>query len=412
MAAKTQALYLATIRTYPLPKVGSKLIRDGGCEGLAVRLTATGSRTFVACYMVTGRERRMTLGPVAMGDGDSGLTLTAARARVGKVRSQARDGGDPLAERQAKIRAETFREFWEDYVNAREHELRPATMADYRSIAAQYLLPALGSRKLAEITTHDIKALHRKITRAGHPYRANRVLALLSAMFRCAVNDKLHKDVTVNPAAAAAVARNPERGRERFLTPDEIARLFEALRTHEQGSPRRQSACNIIRLLLLTGARRGEVLGARWEHFDLRAGVWTKPAATTKQKKMHHVPLSPQAIALLKSLPADSDLLFPSASNSGALTGLKRAWSAVCTLAGLENVRIHDLRHSFASLAISGGIPLAVVGGLLGHTQAQTTQRYAHLHDEVQRAATGAVGAIIGHADTGRTAEVVPLRRA
>ena len=160
-------------------------------------------------------------------------------------------------------------------------------------------------------------------------------------------------------------------------------------------------------MLLLTGARRGEVLSATWEMFDLENGVWTKPSSHTKQKKLHRVPLSPPALQLLQEIKnrgSDSEYVFPSrlGAKRPHLTELKNSWKKVCELAGLEGVRIHDLRHSFASILVSGGASLPLIGALLGHTQVQTTQRYAHLMDDPLRRAVTSAGAVIeanGEAD-------------
>jgi integrase len=205
-----------------------------------------------------------------------------------------------------------------------------------------------------------------------------------------------------NPAQG--VERAPEERRERFLTPAEIARLDEAL----AACPERVSA-NATRLLLLTGARRGEALGATWDQFDLAAGVWIKPATTTKQGKPHRVPLSAPALALLSEMRATADVenerrkrdglpelvhLFPG-KDGKLLTGIKRFWARVCKAAGISGVRLHDLRHTYASILASSGLSLPIIGSLLGHSQPATTARYAHLLDDPLRAATERAGAVI-----------------
>lgn len=189
-------------------------------------------------------------------------------------------------------------------------------------------------------------------------------------------------------------------------------------------------SANAIKLLMLTGARRGEVLGATWAMFDLEHGVWNKPSAHTKQRKLHRVPLSGPAVQLLTEMkeaakrkadgtPLDP-FVFPGA-NGKALTEIKRTWVSVCRKAGLgaeveqtdrngkvildrhgkpkmvfrPNVRIHDIRHSFASILVSAGASLPLIGQMLGHTQVQTTQRYAHLFDDPLRKAAETVGAFV-----------------
>ncbi|MCH8854118.1 MAG: site-specific integrase, partial [Planctomycetes bacterium] len=153
-----------------------------------------------------------------------------------------------------------------------------------------------------------------------------------------------------------------------------------------------QQAANIVRLLILTGARKSEVMGATWDQFDLERGVWTKPAHTTKQKRTEHIPLSGQAVALLRDMRIiandKSHFAFPGKAPGKPVMGIKKFWEEVRTAAVLGNVRLHDLRHTFASHLVSGGVSLPIVGRLLGHTQPQTTHRYAHLADDPLREAT------------------------
>jgi integrase len=176
---------------------------------------------------------------------------------------------------------------------------------------------------------------------------------------------------------------------------------------------RYQASANAIRLLLLTGARRNEVLGAQWAEFDLDAGIWTKPATRTKTGKAHRVPLSAPARLLLAEMrKAEGEALFPGRRGEQQTT-LKTFWHAVCRKADLRDIRLHDLRHTFASHLASGGQSLLVIGQLLGHAQAATTQRYSHLFDDVQRRAVETVGAIVAGAGgaAGPPGEVAALRR-
>jgi integrase len=187
------------------------------------------------------------------------------------------------------------------------------------------------------------------------------------------------------------VIANPESPRERYLKPHEVERLMKALTE----LPDRESA-NVIVLALLTGARRGELLNATWDQFDLEAGAWTKPSSHTKQKRTHRIPLSPRALELLKAIRADAPAaeryIFP----TRARLGIRSPWERVRQAAGLKDVRFHDLRHSYASLLVGDGVSLHIVGRLLGHTQAQTTMRYAHLADDPLREATDRVGKLLG----------------
>ena len=253
------------------------------------------------------------------------------------------------------------------------------------------ILPGLGRHtKVADVTPTNIRKLHRKVT-ARAPYRANRVLALLSKMFSLAITWEMRSRIDGNPCED--IKRNQEVKRKRYLKPDELARLMKALDGLAD-----QQAADIVRLLLLTGARSGEVLAMRWDQLDLDAGKWTKPGATTKQKTDHEVPLSPDAVRLLSELqeaPAGAGAVavgcvFPGRDRTGHRVDLKKPWAALTAEAGIAGLRVHDLRHSYASMLVSAGHGLPVIGALLGHSQVSTTARYAHLFDEVTRTGHGA----------------------
>jgi integrase len=220
-------------------------------------------------------------------------------------------------------------------------------------------------------------------------------------MFSLAVRWEMRAD---NPAKG--IERNNEEKRNRYLVGDELRRLIDALAAYPL-----QSSANAIRLLLLTGARRSEVLAARWDQFDLENGIWIKPSSHTKQKREHRIPLSAGARLLLveiKAAAGSSEFLFPSSLGTmGHLMDVKRAWASISKLAGLTGVRTHDLRHSYASMLASSGLSLPVIGALLGHTQASTTQRYAHLFDDPLRAATERVGVMVTAAGEDKPAATV-----
>ena len=219
-------------------------------------------------------------------------------------------------------------------------------------------------------------------------------------MFNFAISDNEREwGIAKNPASG--IQKFQEQKRERWLSKEELERLASALDSYpekratlaEVSEKQRvfvrseaQRAVNAIRLIIMTGARKGEVLLAKWEQFDLERGVWTKPSHNTKQKRVEHVPLSSQALVFLKSLPKEGDFLFPGRMGEH-LTDLKFPWAAICKDAQIAGVRVHDLRHTFASHLVSSGVSLPTIGKLLGHTQAQTTARYAHLADSPLREA-------------------------
>jgi integrase len=299
------------------------------------------------------------------------------------------------------------RDLCDRYLTDHAPRKREASRREDEALIKRWIKPELGTQKVADIRHADVDALHRKITGHGTPTRANRTMALLSKMFSLAVRWEMRDD---NPARG--IERNNEERRNRYLVGDELRRLTEALMAYPV-----QSSANAIRLLLLTGARRGEVLAARWDQFDLETGIWVKPSSHTKQKREHRIPLSAGARLLLVEIKASagsSEYLFPAArGTAGHLTDIKKPWAAICKLAGLTGIRTHDLRHSYASMLASSGLSLPVIGALLGHTQAGTTQRYSHLFDDPLRAATERVGAIVAEAgeDKKPAATVVRLKK-
>jgi integrase len=375
------------------PSTGNRIVYDERIAGFGVRITARGARAFVLNYRnVEGRERRYTIGAYPA------WSVEAARRRAGEIKRQIARGDDPLAEKTASRRAPTVADLAERYTADHLPRKRPSSQVDDKAMIAKIIKPKIGNRKVAAVDHADIDRLHRELTNGNGPYRANRALALLSKMFSLSINWGWRSD---NPARG--VQRNPEHKRKRYLSPAEIQRLTVALADHPN-----QSSANAIRLLLLTGARRGEVLSATWDQFDTEAGTWTKPAANTKTDEEHRVPLSAAALQLLTKMHGVSDgpHLFPGKPGQPQ-ADLKKFWASVCKTAGITGCRVHDLRHTYASILASAGLSLPVIGALLGHTQPATTARYSHLYDDPLRKAANTVGAIV----TGqKSAEVVPLK--
>lgn len=348
--------------------------------GLGVRLSAaTGSVAYLYDYTANGRRRRMVL--------DAG-NIDEARLAVADFNLRIKQGEDPLVQRrhEAKLGPQaTVTELVRDYVEQYAVHKRDAGEGD-RQMLEQYVLPAIG-----HLAAVDIKPFHidKIITGVGakHPVRANRVRACISAMFNRAIANE-GWGLERNPVNKS-VRRFPEYRRpDRFLSEVEVKALITALNEH-----RNQQSANAIRLLLTTGARRGELLSARWSEVDLSLGVWHKPAQATKQRREHHIPLNPAAIMVLQSMQAsrrgDSDLLFPGLDRKQPLGDVKKSWKTILHKAGIENFRLHDLRHNFASVLISNGATLHQVAALLGHSELRTTQRYAHLAPAVLREAAG-----------------------
>ena len=359
-----------------------RYIWDDQVIGFGVCLTRAGARSFVVRYRVVGRERKLTIG--AYPD----WSVSAAREEAKRVKRAADIGDDPLGMRDERRSAPIMAELVARYLT--EHASRKADLAyrDQQSLMRRFVLPRLGKLQIDEVKHTDIDRLHRYISEKT-PIQANRVAQVLRKMFNLAIRWEYRAD---NPVTGLVF--NPEPPRHRYLTEDEIKRLTAVLADH----PNRRCA-NVIRLLLLTGARKGEVMKATWDQFDLEGGVWTKPSAHTKQRREHRVPLSVAAVALLRDIregqPRFCRFVFPGDPPDHALTEISTFWEGVRRKAGIEDVRMHDLRHTYASILVSSGLSLPIIGALLGHTQPQTTARYSHLFDHPLREATERVSAVV-----------------
>jgi len=384
------------LRRLPTPARGNKVTYDDAVKGFGCRVTAAGGRAFILNYRrkLDGRERRYTIGSFP----DWGTT--AAREEAKRLKRAIDGGADPVGEQEENRAAATVADlcarFERDYLPRN----RPSTQRVYRQQIQTDILPALGRMKVAAVSHADIDGFHHRLS-ARAPTHANRTLAVLSRMFNLAARWGWRSD---NPCKG--VERNQENKRHRYLTGAELTRLSAALAKLED-----VSAANAVRLLLLTGARRGELLAAKWTDIDLEAGVWTKPASTTKQAALHRVPLSAAAVQLLTEMRAqaddDAEWIFP-ARGDGHRPHINGAWIELRKATGISDARLHDLRHTFASTLASAGLSLPVIGALLGHSTPTTTHRYSHLFDDPLRAATERASAIL----TGKApAEIVPLDR-
>ena len=385
------------VKNLPPPATGNKVHYDALVRGFGLRVTANGSKSFVLGYRTrAGRERRLTLG--AYPD----WSVTAAREEAKNLKRRIDLGEDPMADIEAVRDAPTVADLVERFKAEHLPRLRPASRKEYERMLNDYILPALRNHKVADVSFSDIDRLHRAITKRGATYVANRVVSLASKMFSLSVKWGYRTD-----SPTKGIEMNPEHARHRFLSGDEFHRLSLALAAHPD-----KTAVAIIRLLMLSGSRRTEILSLRWSEIDFERGIWTKAPDAVKQGREFRLPLSAPVLELLAELreaaSPDTDFVFP-----GRLGGHRNApyvaWKQVCEAADISGVRLHDLRHSFASVLVSSGLSLEVIGDLLGHSRPQTTARYAHLHDHIRRQATDTAAAII----TGQpSAEVVKLRGA
>jgi integrase len=390
----SQRLTDKLVRTLERPLAGNRITYDAEVKGFGARVTANGAIAFVVNYRrrADGLERRLTIGSYP------DWSVVSAREEAKRLKRDIDLGADPVGAVRDQRAAPTVNDLADRFEAEHLPRKRPSTAADYRGILAGHIRPALGRRKVGSLLYEDVDALHRAVTKNAGSYRANRTLAVMSKMCSLAVQWRWRTD---NPCTH--VARNDEQKRKRYLTAAELERLSRALAAHDN-----RDVADVLRFLLLTGARRGEALAARWRNFDLEAGTWNKPGSTTKQRTDHVVPLSAPARQLLAARARESEFVFPGRPGGHrSASGIGYSWVRICKAAQITGLRIHDLRHSFASQLASAGVGLHTIGALLGHSNPATTHRYAHLFDDPLRAATEKVGAIISGAPS---AEIKPMR--
>ncbi len=393
-----------------------EILWDDTVRGFGVIAFRNGGKVYVAQYRKDGRSRRTRIG-------DHGrLTPDEARKLAKVILGAVETGADPIAERRAAREVRTFKAVAEDFLSLHVATKRKARTGDeYRRILETRILPAIGTKRIVDLQRADVTKLHGKLS--DTPYEANRALALLSAVWNWAAR---RGEVAFADNPAKAIERYPEQGRERYLTSAELARLGAALdegetiglpytvddskasAKHAPKADRRRTkldpfAAAAIRLLILTGARLREILDAQWQHVDLERGVIFLADSKTSRKPVY---LSAAAQVVLAALPRVSgNPHIIAGERAGApRADLKKPWAAVCKAAGLDGVRLHDLRHSFASIGAGASMGLPVIGKLLGHSQAATTHRYAHLDADPLRRAVETIGSTIDAAMRGENA--------
>ena len=375
----------------PTPGRRQDYLWEQAIPGFGVRVSQNGIKAFVLKYRLhSGRVRWKTLGRVGT------MALEVARRRAKTDLGQVADGRDPMRMKDAARDGVTFgavADRWlEDHVDVRR---KPATRRLYRTVLENHLRPRLGTMPITDITATDLLKVHHRLR--GTRHMANRVVAVASALF----NWSAHAGFRTGPNPCDGIEKYPERARKRYLTPQELARVGAALRVAERRHALAPSAVAAMRLLLLTGARVSEILALQWKFVDLQRGALRLPDSKTGAKV---ILLNAPARDILAAVPrwATSPYVFPG-EGRGKRKGTHRvnladAWTWVRRRAKVPDVRLHDLRHSFASVAVSHGLSLPTIGALLGHSQAQTTHRYAHLLDDPLRAANDQTGATIGAA--------------
>lgn len=389
------------------PPVRPAIYYDDELTGLGIWVSPSGTKSWFVEYRPGDRgrsvpKRRMVLGRTNI------LTPDQAREAAREALAGVALGQDPAALRSSARAMTTFREFAERYLTEEAAtKLKPRTVVNYRIYLRKHAVPFIGNIKLDMVMPSNIARMHRQIGK-DTPMTANRVVECIGSVYRYAATCGLVKRGH-NPAAYVEAFR--EQRRERFLTSQELARLGDAIREAETTGiawvidedkpnakhiPKKMRVNNIgphaaaaLRLLILTGARLREILNLRWEYVDIERGLLLLPDSKTGRKT---IVLNAPALAVLSGLPRVGSVVIMGDDPEKPRHDLNRPWKLVSKRAGLAGVRIHDLRHTHASIGAGAGLGLPIIGKLLGHKQASTTARYAHIDNDPLRQASERIG--------------------
>ncbi|MCP5382045.1 MAG: tyrosine-type recombinase/integrase [Kordiimonadaceae bacterium] len=398
------------------PEEKDKFIWDGELKGFGLKVTPAGNKVFIVQYRPGGRgnpTKRYTIGKYGP------LSAEEARKEAKSILGKVAKGTDPQAIKQLEKKANTIAELCDDYLTYGCTTKKVSTIATDKGRIERHIKPLLGRKKVKDLNSADVRKFLRDVARgktaknvktgkhglarvSGGEGTATRTVGLLGGIMSFAIEEGIRKD---NPVKG--VKRYPDKKCERFLSPEEMVRLGDALAMAEKEGEY-PLALDAIRLLLLTGCRKMEILALTWEEVDFDFGCLRLKDSKTGQKI---VPLGKPALQLLDQIvPIDGNPhVFPSYTNDGFFVGLPRVWLRIRKIAGLNDVRLHDLRHSFASVGAGAGLGLPVVGKLLGHADPKTTARYAHIADDPARAAADRISGAIAGSLNGNRSNVVKL---
>ena len=372
--AKLTRLYVDSLQQSDKEKIHW----DDDLAGFGVRVYPTGRKVFIVQYKLHGRTRRKTLGKHTL------VTADDARKDAKLVQADVARGGDPSAERKARLRSPTIKELSQRFLQ--EHvtlHCKPTTQLGYASLLNKLVIPALGGTKVSEITFTDIQAFHLK-TKAT-PYQANRCVMILSKMLNLAEDWGLR---AMNSNPTRRIKHYPEEEKKRYLSEDEQERLGDTLASMLTTGDITKYVFAAFYLLLLTGCRLGEIQKLKWSyvthtHFEL-------PDSKTGRRR---IPLPREARELLNQLePREGNpYVILGSHGTGYYNDLQKPWRKIRERAGLCDVRVHDLRHTYASVAVINGIDPFMLKEILGHKNLSTTLRYAHLSDDAVQKAAGKI---------------------
>ena len=364
------------------PQLKDYIVWDDDLKGVGLRVAPTGRKVYIIQYRTEGRQRRLTLGKANV------LTASEARDMAAAKLGDVAKGEDPSGVLQEFRRSLDVNglvdRFLAEHVDVR---LSKHTQRFYHSACDNYIRPKLGSLKVTSVSRADVIQIHQAMS--DKPYQANRVLAVISKMFTLAEVWEIRPDGT-NPTRH--VPKYKERPRERFLDPDELKRLWNVLEQRQMECLETPHVVAAFKLLILTGCRLAEIQTLKWS-FIRGDAIWLPNAKTGPRKVL----LSSAALEVLRDIErvAGNEHVIVGATPTGHVTDLEKPWRRIRVAAGLSEVRIHDLRHTYASIAGMAGHSLHMIGNLLGHTQAQTTMRYAHFADRSTRKALDEVDSVL-----------------
>ena len=361
------------------------ILWDRDLAGFGVRVYPSGKKVFVVQTRAFGRSKRVSLGR----HGD--ITTEIARKNATAVIARIKKGQPPVPTEPEPAPDPTVADLAERYQREYvEMHCKPATISHYRLMLRKHIVPALGERLVADVEYKDILAFHNSLHHM--PTVANRAADILVKMFNLADGWGWRANGT-NPCRG--VSRFKVEKHERFLTREELYRLGEALRAAPAQRLASTHAAAAIRLLVLTGCRRNEILGLRWDDLNFESGEIRLPDSKTGARMVPLPPKSAEILAGLSRTP-DSPWVFPGKKKGTRLVNLNDSWDRVRKRARLDGVRLHDLRHTYASRALALGESLPMIGQLLGHRMVNTTARYAHLARDSVRDSSAKVAADIG----------------
>ena len=411
-----------TKRTVDAAKPGERdnFIWDTEVKGFGLKVTPAGNRIFVFQYRFGGEVKRYTIGKLG-----SPWTPDKARGEAERLRGMVADNKDPAAAKATeKAEKITITALCDQYLEEGCETKKPSTLAIDRGRIERHIKPLMGKKRVKDITPNDIKRFMRDVAKGktavdektgphgrarvtGGKGTATRTVGLLGGIFAFAVDEGMRPD---NPVRG--VKRDADKKGERFLSADEMARFGDALTVAEKEGENPVAIAG-IRLLILTGCRKSEILTLEWTHVDFERGCLNLPDSKTGEKT---VPLGAPALELLASLPRieGNPYVLPGFKDCAHLVGLPKVWERIRARAELDGVRLHDLRHSFASTGAGAGMGLPIVGKLLGHRDPKTTARYAHVADDPAKAAADRISGTIAAAMNAKPKEggkVVELKR-